>query len=269
MREVLEHGLHRRLPAAGRARDRLRRQAPPGRLEGSRVRLGRAQGVPRRDRARRGRSCSSRSSTSRSSRPRTKMGDIAGELSGHRGQIKGTDTPRPGTGADHGAGAALGARAFPGAPEVAHRRPRLATAWSSATTSRRRRSCSRSSSRRTSRKPKRSSRMHFVRAGRGAPPLVFVHGFACSHEDWRSQLDFFSQDQRSHRVRSARPRRDAGPPARVLDRALRRRRRRARQSPRAERLHPDRPQHGLRVVLEANRLVPERVAGIVLVDGSR
>ncbi len=28
--------------------------------------------------------------------PETKMGDIAGELSGHRGQIKGSDTPRPG-----------------------------------------------------------------------------------------------------------------------------------------------------------------------------
>ncbi|HEU4646574.1 MAG TPA: elongation factor G [Burkholderiales bacterium] len=29
--------------------------------------------------------------------PEQKMGDIAGELSGHRGQIKGSDTPRPGT----------------------------------------------------------------------------------------------------------------------------------------------------------------------------
>jgi elongation factor G len=29
--------------------------------------------------------------------PETKMGDVAGELSGHRGQIKGSDSPRPGT----------------------------------------------------------------------------------------------------------------------------------------------------------------------------
>src|SRR5687767_2518281 len=29
--------------------------------------------------------------------PEAKMGDVAGELSGHRGQIKGSDTPRPGT----------------------------------------------------------------------------------------------------------------------------------------------------------------------------
>src|SRR2546423_12195456 len=28
--------------------------------------------------------------------PEDKMGDIAGELSGHRGQIKGSDSPRPG-----------------------------------------------------------------------------------------------------------------------------------------------------------------------------
>jgi elongation factor G len=29
--------------------------------------------------------------------PEAKMGDVAGELSGHRGQIKGSDSPRPGT----------------------------------------------------------------------------------------------------------------------------------------------------------------------------
>jgi elongation factor G len=29
--------------------------------------------------------------------PEAKMGDVTGELSGHRGQIKGSDTPRPGT----------------------------------------------------------------------------------------------------------------------------------------------------------------------------
>ena len=28
--------------------------------------------------------------------PEERMGDIAGELSGHRGQIKGSDAPRPG-----------------------------------------------------------------------------------------------------------------------------------------------------------------------------
>ena len=33
--------------------------------------------------------------------------------------------------------------------------------------------------------------MHYVRAGSGAPPLVFVHGFGCSHEDWLLQLEKF------------------------------------------------------------------------------
>ena len=44
------HRRHRRLPDAGRARHRLRRQAPSGRLEGSRVRLRRQEGLPRRGR---------------------------------------------------------------------------------------------------------------------------------------------------------------------------------------------------------------------------
>jgi len=39
--------------------------------------------------------------------------------------------------------------------------------------------------------------VHFVRAGQGTPPLLFVHGFACNHADWRAQLDFFS---RTHEV---------------------------------------------------------------------
>ncbi len=34
--------------------------------------------------------------------------------------------------------------------------------------------------------------MHVVRAGAGAPPLVFVHGFACSHADWRQQFERFA-----------------------------------------------------------------------------
>jgi pimeloyl-ACP methyl ester carboxylesterase len=33
--------------------------------------------------------------------------------------------------------------------------------------------------------------------GSGDPPLVFVHGLACAHEDWRHQLGYFSP---SHRV---------------------------------------------------------------------
>ena len=39
--------------------------------------------------------------------------------------------------------------------------------------------------------------MHFIRQGSGAPALVFVHGFACSLEDWRAQLAHF---EKTHEV---------------------------------------------------------------------
>lgn len=111
--------------------------------------------------------------------------------------------------------------------------------------------------------------MHFVRAGRDAPPLVFVHGFACRLEDWQSQLDFFSRtnevvacDLRGHGETPGRPHECTiahygGDVAALVN-------------------HLELNgcilighSMGTRVVLEANRLVPERVAGIVLVDGSR
>ena len=36
------------------------------------------------------------------------------------------------------------------------------------------------------------TRLHYQRAGAGSPPLVFVHGFACAHEDWRHQVAAFA-----------------------------------------------------------------------------
>ena len=54
--------------------------------------------------------------------------------------------------------------------------------------------------------------MHFIRAGQSAPPILFVHGFACTHEDWKFQLDFFSKtnevvacDLRGHGKTPGRP----------------------------------------------------------------
>ena len=69
VRQVLADRRRRRLSAAGRARDRLRRQAPSGRQQGSRVRRRRARRRSSTRSARRGRRCSSRSSTWRSPRP--------------------------------------------------------------------------------------------------------------------------------------------------------------------------------------------------------
>jgi pimeloyl-ACP methyl ester carboxylesterase len=34
--------------------------------------------------------------------------------------------------------------------------------------------------------------LHYVREGRGAPPIVFVHGALCDHADWRHQLAHFA-----------------------------------------------------------------------------
>lgn len=105
--------------------------------------------------------------------------------------------------------------------------------------------------------------------GRGAPPLVFVHGFLCSHEDWRLQLKELKQkhevvacDLRGHGSTPGRPHECSIehfggdvialannlelPPFILIGHSM-----------------------GCRVVLEANRIAPERVAGIVLIDGSR
>jgi len=111
--------------------------------------------------------------------------------------------------------------------------------------------------------------LHFVRQGRGAPPLVFVHGFLCSHEDWRRQVEFFSKthevvacDLRGHGETPGRPHECSiehyGGDVAALVNNL-------------ELANPILVGHsmGCRVVLEANRIAPKRVGGIVLVDGSR
>jgi pimeloyl-ACP methyl ester carboxylesterase len=115
--------------------------------------------------------------------------------------------------------------------------------------------------------------MHFVRAGRGAPPLLFVHGFACRLEDWQAQLRHFDKsymvvacDLRGHGETPGRPHECSiahygGDVAALVN-------------------HLELNgcilvghSMGTRVVLEANRLLSsqhaERVGGIVLIDGSR
>ena len=111
--------------------------------------------------------------------------------------------------------------------------------------------------------------MHFVRAGRGAPALVFVHGFACTHEDWQAQLAHF---QRTHEVIACDLRGHGKTPGRPHECSI-------------EHYGGDVAalvnnlelarcvlighSMGCRVVLEAARLTPDKIAGIVLVDGSR
>ncbi len=111
--------------------------------------------------------------------------------------------------------------------------------------------------------------MHFERLSGGAPPLVFVHGFACSHSDWREQIGHFRSrnevvavDLRSH---GATPggaddcsiETYGADIAALLDEL------------KLERTVLIGHSMGCRVVLEAYRRAPKRVVGLVLVDGSR
>jgi pimeloyl-ACP methyl ester carboxylesterase len=111
--------------------------------------------------------------------------------------------------------------------------------------------------------------MHFVRAGSGAPALVFVHGFACTHEDWRAQIEHFQRshdvvacDLRGHGRTPGRPHECSiehyGGDVAALVNNL--------ELARAVLIGHS---MGCRVVLEAARLIPDKVAGLVLVDGSR
>lgn len=111
--------------------------------------------------------------------------------------------------------------------------------------------------------------MHYLRAGHGAPPLVFVHGFGCSHEDWLLQIrelkggfEVIACDLRGHGLTPGRPHEcsithfggDVAALLSVLN---------------LEKLFLIGHSMGCRVVLEAARLAPERIAGLVLIDGSR
>ena len=110
--------------------------------------------------------------------------------------------------------------------------------------------------------------MHCLRAGAGSPPLVFVHGFGCAHEDWRMQVDRFSGtrqvlacDLRGHGRTPGAPEdctieRYGADVAELLG---------ALDSPAVLVGHS----MGCRVVLEANRASSGRVAALALVDGSR
>jgi len=111
--------------------------------------------------------------------------------------------------------------------------------------------------------------LHFVREGRGAPPLVFVHGFGCEHTDWHFQVDFFSEksetvacDLRGHGQTPGRPEECTiehyGGDVAALVNNLE-----------LSGVFLIGHSMGCRVVLEAARHLPKKVSGLVLVDGSR
>lgn len=111
--------------------------------------------------------------------------------------------------------------------------------------------------------------MHYLRAGSGTPPLVFVHGFACSHEDWGLQTDKFrfthevvACDLRGHGLTPGRPEEctiaNYGGDVAALINNL--------DLPKAVLVGHS---MGCRVVLQAAQLAPDLVSGLVLIDGSR
>ena len=109
----------------------------------------------------------------------------------------------------------------------------------------------------------------YERAGTGSPPFVFVHGFACSHADWRPQIDHFAAsrtvvacDLRGHGATPGDPAdcsiETYGADVATLISALD-----------LQGVVLIGHSMGCRVVLQAALDAPQRVAGVVLIDGSR
>ena len=84
-------GRHRRVPVAGYRSDRLRRQIPPGRFQGNRLRDCRQERLPRRHPQRRPADPGADRQRGRD-RARCVMGDVTGNLAGRRARISGTES---------------------------------------------------------------------------------------------------------------------------------------------------------------------------------
>lgn len=108
-----------------------------------------------------------------------------------------------------------------------------------------------------------------IHVGAGEPALVFVHGFGCSHADWQAQLVHFAPthsaiacDLRGHGATPGQPAECSietyGADVAELLRA-----------PDLSKTVLIGHSMGCRVVLQAALNAPTRVAGVVLVDGSR
>jgi pimeloyl-ACP methyl ester carboxylesterase len=111
--------------------------------------------------------------------------------------------------------------------------------------------------------------MYFLRKGKGTPALLFVHGFACSHEDWAAQLEHFAK---THEVVACDLRAHGETPGRAHECSIEHYGGDVAALVNNLELEPCvliGHSMGCRVVLEANRLVADKVAGLVLVDGSR
>jgi pimeloyl-ACP methyl ester carboxylesterase len=111
--------------------------------------------------------------------------------------------------------------------------------------------------------------LYHQRAGAGVPPILFVHGYLCNHDNWRAQMDRFAA---AHQVVACDLRGMGRSPRGTAPMSI--------ETLAAdvvalmESLGPGKAvlvghSMGCRVIMEACDQAPERVAGLVLVDGSR
>jgi pimeloyl-ACP methyl ester carboxylesterase len=111
--------------------------------------------------------------------------------------------------------------------------------------------------------------IHHVATGEGSPPIVFVHGFACSHADWDAQVAHFSL---SHQTIAVDLRGHGASPGGAADCSIERYGADVAEVMRALALPPAvlvGHSMGCRVVTEAALQAPAQTAGVILVDGSQ
>ena len=111
--------------------------------------------------------------------------------------------------------------------------------------------------------------MHIDARGSGTPAILFVHGFACDASDWADQVE--SLGTRATTVACDLPSHgrsgpvDGAPSVRAFGAAVAR----LIEELAFEEVVLVGHSMGCRVVLESARRVPDRVVGVVLIDGSR
>ena len=111
--------------------------------------------------------------------------------------------------------------------------------------------------------------IHHVVTGAAAPPIVFVHGFACAHTDWDAQVAHLSP---RHQTVAVDLRGHGASPGSAADCAIERYGADVAEVMRALSLPPAiiiGHSLGCRVVIEAALQAPEQTKAVVLVDGSQ
>lgn len=111
--------------------------------------------------------------------------------------------------------------------------------------------------------------IHHVVTGRGQPPVVFVHGFACAHTDWNAQVAHLSP---RYQTVSVDLRGHGASPGSAAECSIERYGADVAEIMRALALPPAvlvGHSLGCRVVTEAALQVPTQTAGVILVDGSQ